>query len=238
MALRVEAEPEDEVWKQRAIVELVDLLLDPDDTRPRDRIARGGNVTVRITRPAHAPRENSDDEEVSVPEEHLMTLDHELRWIPAAPTSLSPFRPMAFKEPTARQIRTQTTNLDRTQKWDWADLRQSRIRKSLGRDKRGLARLKSVEEMAIDRADMHAALKDCSAGELRALTLSARGYRLNSTDRVLLMRARKQSSKLRKQNPLAVHIVSEGEFSRPRTSPIYWQGSFSSDPAITKLSRR
>jgi hypothetical protein len=215
--------PRADTWKQRAINELVDLLLDPDDTRPRDRIARGGNITVRITQRRNPPRADSGDEAETVPEEHLMTLDHELRWIEAVPKGLSPFRAVEFKEPSRRQIRTQTTDLDRTGQWDWAELRQSRIRKSLGRDKRGLARCKSVEEAAIDRTDMRRALKDCSAGELRALILSARGHRLNSTDRVLLMRARNKASDLRKQNLLPVPVVNEGN-SGPEPLPVWRDG--------------
>lgn len=226
-----------EQWKRRAINALVDLLLDPDDTRPSDRVARGGNITVRITHPTNAPRDSSDDEEVIFPEEHLLTLDQELRWIPANPKSTSPFRPIEFKEPSQRQIRTQTTDVDRTVQWDWAGLRQSRIRISLGRNKRGLARSKSVEEMAIDRADMQSALKDCSAGELRAMIRSAAGHPLNSAERVQLMRARRKSSEPRKQDGPLLHIVNEGAFSPPRAL-IYWEGHFCFDQPITKLTRR
>ena len=89
---------------------------------------------------------------------------------------------------------------------------RSRIRVSIVSEKLALRlpRPKSVDELAIDRADMRTALETLSRGELTAVLRRFGGFPLNSGQRVQLMRAFEKTRELRKRFPPAVRIVIEG----------------------------
>lgn len=217
-------------WKQRAITTIVDVLLDPDDSRSRCRVSHEGSPEVFITVPADRSYDGGEAGEEPIQREHLMTRDQELRWLPAATHS------QAYKQSLAdfsqAQVFNQTTDLEKTATWDWAALRQSRIRSSVAAHKLGqLPRPKSVEELACDRADLRVALANLSRGELRTVLLRFSGKPLNSGERVQLARALDKSQELRKRIDVPVHIVSEEKPSRRHALLLrYWQGHFSFDP--------
>jgi len=195
-------------WKEKAITAIIDALLDPDDNRSRDRVSHEGSPEIYITEPADRSYDGMDVFDEPIDRGHLMTLDEELRWIPAATHSKS--YNQSLDDFSYAQMLNQTRDVDKTTKWDWAALRRSRIRFSVAALRVAtLARPKSVDELAIDRADMRNALKKLSRGELRAVILRFAGCPLKSGERVQLMRAMRKSRELRKRIRVPLHIVSE-----------------------------
>lgn len=195
---------------------LVDLLLDGDETRSRDLVAREEEAIIYVTVP-HGDGESmlsSDDEVVEIPHEHLVTLDQELRWLPAATKSQA--RQQDIDEFTIRQRNKQTTSVDETVSWDFAALRRSRIRVSrLGQKTGVVPRPAKVADIAIDRADLRTALALLSRGERRSLERRFAGYPLSSGQRTQLQRALKKTREIRHPAPTCgrlappVHIDTE-----------------------------
>ena len=197
-----------EAWKTAAINAVVNALLDPDDSRSRCRVSHEDSPEIFITEPPDRSYDGAETD-AGIQPEHLMTLDQELRWIPAATHS------QAYKESledfSPAQVFSQTQDLDRTADWEWTALRQSRIRFSVTATKIAeLPRPKSAAEIAVDRADLRIALRDLSRGELRAVILRFAGCPLTSGERGQLMRAFRKSRDLRKRIGSAAHIVNEG----------------------------
>lgn len=208
--------------KQRAIDALIGLLLDASDARSRCIVARQDSPEIFISDPNEI-RTGPDDEVVEIPLAHVMTLDQELRWILAQPASTRPESPVVFYPPNEGLLRTQTRNLDRTQRWKWADIRQSRIRKTLGKNADAwLPHPARTDDLAIDRLDLRARLEQLSDGGLFALLRRFAGYTLTPTQRVQLHRARKKTSSPCKRLDRLVRIDSER-----RSHPVlYWEGFF------------
>ena len=122
MALRLDEAEErgqpDAEWKRRAIAVLVNVLLDPYDSRSRDRVSHDDSPEIFIT----DPYEGIDNQGEGIPPEHLMSLDQVMRWIPAS----NPYQANkeGMEQFTGKQFVSQTSDLDRTATWEWAALRE------------------------------------------------------------------------------------------------------------------
>jgi hypothetical protein len=189
---------------------LADALLSRYDTRGRCRIVRD-DMPVYITEPAE--RRGRKSELPAIEPAHLVTLEHELRWLPG----LVHGYPENYPDPhhvvilSERLLKWQTTQIDDTRWWHWAALRQSRIKHSDLAEKVDVVRRpRRSDEVAIRRFILSIAFRRLSDGELRALALRFCGLRMTSGQRTQLERATEKISTTCRRFAFLMHVNREG----------------------------